>query len=170
MKPHPDLTALASVFGVGATVGSVVTLHVKHELTRRSERRRQRVETDRATYQHRVTRLITANLCALIRSNRYRDGERDELAELVQELSDGAHQKLFLDPKVQVAWALLVKKTAEHGWRRLTGVVTERDIADYTRAWEAWLTAARESFGPLPESDSPLLRRVREASSLEQAS
>jgi hypothetical protein len=106
-----------------------------------------------------MTRLIAANLCALIRSNRYRDGEREDLAELVQELSDGAHRERFPDPKVQTAWAKLVRKTAECGWRRLADVVTEQDIADYTRIWEAWLTAARKSFGPLPESDRPLMRR-----------
>jgi len=167
--PIVDVAALMSAFGIGAAVGSTATLLLKHQLTRLSERRRRRIETDRATYQHRMTRLISANLCALIRSNRYRHGEREDLAGLVQELSDGAHQERFLDPKVQVAWARLTKKTAECGWRRLAGVVTERDIADYTQVWEAWLTAARESFGPLPESDSPLLRRARAEQALEEA-
>jgi hypothetical protein len=155
----PDVAAIVSALGVGTVFGSVVTLVLKHHLDRRSERQKRRIETDRATYQERMTRLIAANLCALIRSNRYREGEREELAQLVQELSDGAHQVRFLDAKVQAAWVCLVKKSAEYGWRRLTDVVTERDIADYTRIWEAWLTTARESFGPLPESDRPVMRR-----------
>lgn len=159
----PEVAALASAFGVGTVVGSVVTLLLKHYLIRRSNDRTRRIETDRATYQQRMTRLIAANLCALIRSNRCRDGEREELADLIQELSDGAHRELFLDPKVQAAWVHLVEKTARCGWLRLGDVVTELDIAEYTQAWEAWLRAARESFGPLPESDPPLLRGTRVA-------
>lgn len=164
----PDIAALVSAFGIGTAVGSVVTLLVKHQLIRRSERRRRRIETDRATYQERMTRLIAANLCALIRSNRYRDGEREELAELIQNLSDGAHQQRFLDPKVQAAWVHLLKQTAECGWRRLADVITERNIADYTHAWQAWLNEARESFGPLPESDRPLMRRSEATSRVEE--
>ncbi len=155
----PDLAAIASALGIGAAIGSVVTLLLKDHLARRSERRRRQVETDRATYQARMTRLIGANLCAFIRSDRCREGEREDLAELIQELSDGAHREGFLDPKVQAAWLLLVKKSAECGWRRLAGVITEQEIADYTQIWEAWQAAARESFGPLPESDPPRLRR-----------
>lgn len=164
-----DLTALLSAFGIGTMVGSVVTLLVKDRLSRQAERRRRRIETDRATYQERMTRLIAANLCALIRSNRYRDGEREELAELVQNLSDGTHQRRFLDPKVQEAWATLVHKSAEYGWRRLAGVITESDIADYTRSWETWQTAAKESFGPLQENDRPRMRRSRAEGAVEEA-
>lgn len=153
-----DLVSVASAFGVGTVFGSVVTLLLKHALVRRSEQLRRRIATDRATYEQRTTRLIAANLCALIRSDRCRDGEREDLADLVQELSDGAHRERFLDPKVQAAWSHLVDKTAECGWLRLGEVVTERDIAEYTEAWETWLRAARESFGPLPENDPPQLR------------
>jgi hypothetical protein len=164
-----DITKILSAFAGGTAFGSVVTLLLKHHLIRRSERRRRQIETDRATYQERMTRLIAANLCALIRSNRYREGEREELAELVQELSDGAHQERFLDPTVHAAWVRLVKKSAECGWRRLTDVVTEQDIADYTQAWEAWLIAARESFGPLPENDRPIVRRSGAANAAREA-
>jgi hypothetical protein len=164
-----DFAAIVSAFGIGTALGSVVTLLLKHHLLRRSERRRRQVETDRATYQERMTRLIAANLCALIRSNRYREGEREELAELIQDLSEGAHRQRFLDPKVQAAWSLLVRKSAECGWRRLGGVLTEREIADYTRAWEGWLIAARESFGPLPENDRPVMRRSSVARAVEKA-
>ena len=162
-----NVAAILTALGVGAAVGSSVTLLLKHYLVARSERRRRQLDTDRSTYNERTTRLIAANLCALIRSNRYREGERDELAALVQELSDGAHQERFIDPKVQAAWSLLVKKSAECGWRRLTGVVTEQDIAGYTQAWESWLAAARQSFGPLPESDRPRLRGSEAASAIE---
>jgi hypothetical protein len=116
-----------------------------------------------------MTRLISANLCALIRSDRYREGEREELAELVQELSDGTHRVRFLDARVQKAWAKLVRKSAECGWRRLSNAITETEIADYTRTWEEWLAAARESFGPIPENDRPLLRRSLRAGEDAQA-
>ena len=154
---------LLSAFGIGTVLGSVATLLVKDQLSRRAELRHRRIETDRATYQERTTRLIAANLCALIRSDRYRDGDRGELEELVQNLSNGTHCARFLDPIVQRAWADLVRKSAECGWQRLAGVITERDIIEYTRIWEAWLLAARESFGPLPEADSPQLRGSRTA-------
>lgn len=165
----PDLVGLISAFGVGTIVGSIVTLLLKDYLVRRAENRRRQIETDRATYQERMTRLIAANLCALIRSDRCRDEERGELADLIQELSDGSHRVRFLDPGVQTAWARLVALSAECGWRRLAGVVSERDIAQYTRAWEAWLLAARESFGPLPESDRPVMRRPELAGRVEKA-
>jgi len=166
---RPDVATIASAFGIGTAVGSVVALVVKHHLIRRSERRRQQIDTDRATYQERMTRLIAANLCALIRSNRYREGELDGLAQLVQELSDGAYQQRFLDPKVRAAWVRLVKKSGECGWRRLAGVITEPDIAEYTHAWEAWVLACRESFGPLPENDRPLMRRSDDAGAMKEA-
>lgn len=159
------IVELATAFGAGTVVGVVV----KHFLGLMTEKRRQRVETDRATYQERMTQLISANLCALIRSDRYREGEREELAELVQELSDGTHRVRFLDAAVQKAWAKLVRKSAEYGWRRLSNVITETEIADYTRTWEEWLAAARESFGPIPENDRPLLRRSLRAGEDAQA-
>jgi hypothetical protein len=164
-----DVTATLSAFGVGTMVGSVVTLLVKDHLIRKAERRRQRIETDRATYQERMTRLIAANLCAFIRSNRYRECERQGIAELIQNLSDGEHQQCFLDEKTQAAWTRLVKLSAECGWRRFTNVITEQDIAEYTRAWEEWLIAARDAFGPLPEKDPPPMRRSDLAGSLKEA-
>jgi len=166
---NPELYRLLSAFGFGTVFGSVVSLLLKHQLTNRAERLRRRIETDRATYQERMTRLIAANLCALIRSNRYFDGERAELADLVQELSDGAHRERFLDPAVRAAWVRLVNLSAHCGWRRLTDVITDDEIAEYTQAWEAWLVAARDSFGPLPESDRPRLRRSRTTDILEEA-
>lgn len=153
-----ETAEILSAFGVGGLIGSVVTLLVKDRLSRQAEHRKQRIETDRATYQERLTRLIAANLCALIRSDRYREGEREDLAELIQSLSDGDCRQRFLDPRVQKAWAELVEKSAEYGWKRLSGVITEPDIADYTRAWERWQLLARESFGPFPESDRPFMR------------
>jgi hypothetical protein len=161
----PIVAALASAFGIGTAIGSAVTLLVRHQLVLRTERRRRRIESDRATYEHRVTRLIAANLCALIRSNRYRDGEREELEDLIQELSDGAHVNRFIDPRVQEVWARLVRESAECGWRRLAGLITEQDIADYTRVWQEWMIAAGESFGPLHETDRPVMRRSRRAES-----
>jgi hypothetical protein len=164
-----DIAALATAFGVGGIVGSVVSLVLKHHLDRRHEWLRRRIETDRATYQERMTRLIAASLYAYIHSNRYRDGEKEELEQLIQELSDGAHQVRFLDVKVQAAWALLVRKTAECGWRRLADMITDQDVADYTKTLDTWLIAARVSFGPLPENDRPVMRRSATTASFERA-
>jgi hypothetical protein len=150
---QPDITATLSAFGVGAIVGSILTLLVKDALDRRSERRRQRIETDRATYGARMTRLIDESLCAFIRSDRYRECDLPAITELVSNLMDGSHRRLFRDPRVQEAWALLVARTAECGCMRISGVITEFDIVGYTRIREDWLHAARESFGPLPEFD-----------------
>lgn len=85
---------------------------------------------------------------------------------MIEGLSSGVGQKRFLDPKVQAAWADLTRVSAECGSRRLKGEVTEEALSDYTRTWESFLLAARQSFGPLPESDPP---RVRETSGLERA-
>lgn len=166
---NADLSTLLTTLGLGTVLGSVVTLLLKDHLARQEERRRQQIETDRATYQERITRLIGANLSALIRSNRCREGERAELADLVQELSEGAHRERFLDPTVQLAWLRLVELSSHHGWRRLTDSITDTDIAEYTRAWEVWMVASRESFGPLPEADPPPLRRMRAAASEKKA-
>ena len=146
---------LASVAGLGAVLLALLT----HRLKKSTKDERRQIETDLATYKERTTTLISSTLCAFIRSNRHREGERDDLAQLIRELSDGAHQARFLDPAVQEAWKRFVIKSAEYGWRRLAEAITETDIADYTRAWEAWLHAARRSFGPLPALDQPVPRR-----------
>jgi hypothetical protein len=160
---------LTSAFGFGSVFGSIVSLLLKEQLLRRKERHDRRVETDRATCHERRTRLIVANLSAFIRSNRCREGERDELAALIQNLSDGDVHVRFLDPAVQVRWAAFVKLSATCGWQRLSGVITELEITEYTAALESWRSAARRSFGPLLESDPPRLRKTAQARAQEEA-
>lgn len=148
--------AILTAFGLGNITGSVAA----HFLSRRAEEQRRRVETDRATYERRSTILITTTLAALIRSNRYREGQRDDLAELIQNLGAGEHRGDFLDPRVKRKWGRLLTLSAECGWKRLAGNITERDIASYVKAHEAWERAARKSFGPLPElTDTPPMRQ-----------
>ena len=160
---------LASTFGLGIVFGSVASLLLREHLLRRKERRDRRVEIDRATCHERMTRLIVANLSAFIRSNRCREGERDELAEIIQHLSDGDVHVRFLDPAVQVRWASFVKLSATCGWQRLSGVITELEITEYTAALESWRSAARKSFGPLLESDPPRLRKTARTLTEEEA-
>jgi hypothetical protein len=153
-----DYVAVGSAFGGGGVVGSLLTLLLKDHLARRAERRKRAIATDRAIYQERMTRLIVANLSAFIRSNRYRAGEREDLAVLIQELANGAHRRRFLDPKVREAWIHLVRKSVECGRLRLTATITERDVAEYATIWEQFMNAARIAFGPVPEGDRPIMR------------
>jgi hypothetical protein len=148
--------AILTAFGLGNITGSIAT----HFLSRRAEEQRRRVETDRATYERRTTVLIATTLAAFIRSNRFREGDHEALAELVQNLGAGEHRGDFLDPPVQKAWRRLLDRSAECGWKRLAGTITELEIAAYVRDHEAWERAARRSFGPLPElSESPPVRQ-----------
>lgn len=148
--------AILTAFGLGNITGSIAT----HFLSRRAEEQRRRVETDRATYERRTTVLITTTLSAFIRSNRFREGDQDMLAELVQNLGAGERRGDFLDPRVRRAWGHLLDRSAECGWKRLAGTITELEIAAYVRAHEAFEIAARRSFGPLPElSESPAARQ-----------
>ena len=148
--------AILTAFGLGNITGSIAT----HFLSRRAEEQRRRVETDRATYERRTTVLITTTLAAFIRSNRFRESDREALAELVQNLGAGQHRQDFLDPRVRKAWGRLLDQSAGCGWKRLAGTITEMEIAVYVRAHEAFDNAARRSFGPLPElSESPTVRQ-----------
>jgi len=139
--------AILTAFGLGSITGSVAS----HVLARRAEEQRRRVATDRATYERRSTILIATTLAALIRSNRGDENERTELAELVQNLGAGEHRGDFLDPRVKRAWVHFLERSAECGWKRLAGTITEPEIAAYVKAFEEWDRAARKSFGPLPE-------------------
>lgn len=164
-----DFIALLTAFGIGGILGSVITLLLKDRLSRQADRRKRRMETDRATYDERITRLVVANLCAFIRSNRYRDGERESLANLIDELATGAHQQRFLDKDVQAVWVQLLKKSLECGRLRLSGAITERSITGYITIWERFVVASRESFGPITETDSPSMRMTSsEAESLQE--
>ena len=164
-----SVVELLSAFGVGTVLGSLGTLLLKEHLLRQKERRDRQVETDRATYHERMTRLIVANLSAFIRSDRCRDGEREELAELIQNLSEGELHVRFVDTAVQHRWAIFAKLSAECGWRRLSGLITELEISEYTSALESWRSAARRSFGPLLENDPPRLRKSAERPAREEA-
>lgn len=151
-----DYIAIISAFGVGNLTGALLRDH----LTRRADLRKRRMETDRATYDDRVTRLVRGNLGSFIRSNRCRNGDLESLTELVGELTNGAHRKRFLDKEVQTAWALLVDKSVECGRLRLDGTIAEQQIATYVKVWERFINAAKASFGPVTEADCPSMRRV----------
>ena len=146
--------ALLTAFGLGNITGSIAG----HFLSRRAEEQRRRVATDRATYERRSTVLIATTLAAFIRSNRCRDSDRNQLAELIQNLAAGEHRGEFLDPRVRRAWVRFLELSAECGWKRLAGTITEPEIDRYIKAHEAWENAARRSFGPLPEIDDPPMR------------
>jgi hypothetical protein len=165
-----EFTAILTAFGTGGILGSVVTHLLKDHLSRQADRRKQRMETDRATYAERVTRLVVANLCAFIRSDRYRDGERESLADLIDELAGGAHRQRFLDKNVQECWVQLLEESVESGQLRLSGAITEKRIAAYITIWEQFIAASRQSFGPISETDRPSMRMTgSEAESLQGA-
>ena len=153
------IIAILTAFGLGNITGSIAG----HFLSRRAEEQRRRVATDRATYERRTTVLIATTLAAFIRSNRFREGERDQLAELIQNLGAGEHQGDFLDRRVRRAWVRFLERSVECGWKRLAGIITEREVALYVRAHETWENACRRSFGPLPElEDHPTMRHEDE--------
>jgi hypothetical protein len=140
-----------TAFGLGNFTGAAATYFLREN--------KRRIETDKATYCRRTSVLISINLAAFIRSDRCLDKERTELAELIQNLGAGEHRKDFLDSKVERAWSHFLSKSAECGWKRLSGVITEPEISEYNRAREKWERAARKSFGPLPEiEERPSLR------------
>jgi len=162
-----DWMALLPAFGVGNVTGIIAT----HFLKRRADGLKRRAATDLATYRRRSTILISTTLAALIRSNRC-ENDRNELAELIQNLGAGEHRDDFLDPGVGRAWARLIDKSAECGWKRLAGTITELDIDAYSRIRQDWERAAKKSFGPLPElTVRPSMRRTarREDSFFEEA-
>ena len=165
---NPDVVSLLSSFGVGTIVGSLSTLLLKHHLVRWSKRQDQQVKTDRATFGERLPSLIATNVFAFIHANRYRPGEREELAAIIQGLADGVHRVQFIDPRVQAAWAHLLDLTVECGNRRLSDEITRQEITEYTRACDAWLAAVKESFGPVIVPEQPLLRRSPGANGLDE--
>ena len=146
---------LLAAFGVGNITGAVAT----HILERRAEERKRRIETDQATYSRRSTVVISTMMAALIRSDRCFDNEREEFSELVQNLAAGEHRNDFLDPAVHRAWVRFLSRSAECGWKRLAGTITEQEITEYNQSREAWEHASKKAFGPLPEiGGRPLLR------------
>lgn len=150
------LIPLLSGFGIGNVTGAVTV----HFLKRRAGVLKRRAATDQATYRNRSTVLISTTLAAYIRSNRCRDGERAELEELIQDLSEREHRNNFLCPQARRAWTRFLEKSAECGWKRLSGTITEPDIDGYSKARQEWEHAARRSFGPLPEIvERPAMRR-----------
>lgn len=152
-----NLALLLTAFGAGSVTGAWAT----HVFERRSSEKARRIETDKTTYSQRRTVLITTNLAAFIRSDRCRENEREELAELIQNLGAGEHRSDFLDPRAKKAWVKFLAKSAECGWKRLAGTITEPEISDYNGAREEWEHAARNCFGPLPEiGNLPSLRRA----------
>jgi len=146
-----SLGLLLSAFGAGNISGAVVT----HLLNRRAGDRKRRIETDKAMYSRRSTVLISTTLAALIRTERCRDHDREALAEVIQNLEAGEHRNDFLDPSVRRAWRKFLSKSAECGWKRLAGTITDPEVCAYNLARDEWEHAARKSFGPLPDRPEP---------------
>jgi hypothetical protein len=148
-----------TILGLGGVVGTVITLIVKailerksqeyrHDWQQRRERHEKRVETDRATYNQRLTILVRENLAAFVRSGKWFSDEAD-LRRLILSLGQGTHEH-FLDPHVNRLWEALVAKSAELAAKRLAIGISELEVREYNRVRNDWEDAAKRSFGPLP--------------------
>ena len=151
----------ATVLGIGGIVGSILTLWVKAALENRTEERRKRredesktrdnrIDTDRATYNQRITILIRSNLAAYIRSGKWYSDEED-LKRLVASLAQGTYEH-FLDPAVNDLWMGLIRKSVQLANKRMVTGLAEADIREYNRIRREWEDSAKRSFGPLPET------------------
>lgn len=157
-----------TVLGLSGMVGTVVALIVKAVLERKSQdhehhwmeekdRRDRAQDTDRATYNQRLTILVRENLAAFIRTGRWpTDGE--DLKRLLASLSQGSYEH-FLDPTVNQGWEILVAKSVELAARRLSRRLRESDIRDYNRLRTEWEDSCKRSFGPLPAPPEPVVPR-----------
>jgi hypothetical protein len=157
-----------TLLGLGGVVGTVVALLVKAVLERRTqdhehqwqeerERRDRTQDTDRATYNHRLTILVREHLAAFIRTGRWPTDEED-LRHLLASLSQQTYEH-FLDPAVNQGWVELVATSVELARRRLSSEIEESDIYDYNQLRTDWEDACKRSFGPLPDTPEELVLR-----------
>ena len=175
MKPEMLRDWLA-LLGLSGMVGTVLALVAKAIIERKSlnhehrwqdekERRGRSEETDRATYNQRITVLVREPLAAFIRTGEWA-GDEGELRRLLASLSQRTYEH-FLDRDVNRAWEILVAKSVDVASRRLSSRAREQDIREYNRLRADWEDACKRSFGPLPlppeEAVSP--QEPREAAS-----
>ena len=157
-----------TILGLGGMVGTVLALIVKAVIERKSwefkqhwqeeqELRKRRVDTDRATYNQRLTILVREHLAAFVRSGDWPTDEED-LRNLLLSLAQGTYEH-FLDPAVNRAWETLVSKSVELAIRRLAGAFSEPDIWEYNHVRTEWEDACKRSFGPLPATPGALTPR-----------
>jgi len=157
-----------ALLGLGGIVGTLVALIAKAVLERKTQdhehrwqeekERRDRIqETDRATYNQRLTVLVREHLAAYIRSGDWPNSEED-LRRLLAGLSQRTYEH-FLDPTVNQAWEILVARSLELAARRLSHRIREADIWEYNQLRTEWEDACKRSFGPLPPTPSLVLRR-----------
>ncbi len=166
-----DLQNWIAILGLGGMASTVMALIAKAVIERKSEQYRQRLaeekerrerrqETDRATYNQRLTILVREHLAAFVRSGEWpTDG--DDLRRLLRGLRQRTYEH-FLDPEVNRAWELLVATSVELATRRLEDRIGERDVAEFNRIRTEWEDACKASFGPLPATpDLPTPRHTR---------
>jgi len=162
------LKAWAALLGLGGIVGTLVALIAKaiierktqdheHRWQEEKERRDRIQETDRATYNQRLTVLVREHLAAYIRSGDWPSNEED-LRRLLAGLSQRTYEH-FLDPSVNQAWEVLVAKSVELAERRLSHGIRESEVWEYNQLRTEWEDACKRSFGPLPATPPLVLRR-----------
>jgi hypothetical protein len=148
-----------AVLGLSGLAGTVIALVVKAFLERKSldrehrwqeekERRDRTQDTDRATYNQRLTILVRENLAEFIRTGQWPTDEAD-LRRLLASLGQGTYEH-FLDPIVNQGWEILVAQSVELASRRLSNCLREADIFEYNRLRTDWEDSCKRSFGPLP--------------------
>ena len=157
-----------TVLGLSGLVGTVVALVVKATLERKSlaqehrwqeekERRDRIQDTDRATYNRRLTILVREYLAGYIRSGQW-PADEDDLRRLLASLRLRTYEH-FLDPAVNRRWETLVRKSVELASHRLSNEIRESDIREYNRLRTEWEDACKQSFGPLPATPEEIVPR-----------
>jgi hypothetical protein len=148
-----------ALLGLSGLAGTVIALIVKSLLERKTqdrehrwqeekERRDRTQDTDRATYNQRLTIMVRENLAAFIRTGKWPTDEAD-LRRLLASLNEGTYEH-FLDPIVNQGWELFVAKSVDLASRRLANRLGESEIFEYNALKTEWEDSCKRSFGPLP--------------------
>jgi len=154
--------------GLGGMVGTLAALIVKAIIERKSrdhehrwqdarELRDRAQDTDRATYNQRLTILVREHLVEFVRSGEWPTHEED-LLRLLASLRQRTYEH-FLDPKVNQKWETLVARSVELAWRRFSNRISESEIRQYNQLRTDWEDACKRSFGPLPPAPGPFMPR-----------
>jgi hypothetical protein len=156
------------VLGLSGVIGTVVALVVKailerkaqnheHQWQEEKELRDRTQDTDRATYNQRLTILVREHLAAFIRTGRW-PTDNEDLRQLLASLRQRTYDH-FLDPAVNQGWEMLVRKSVEFASYRLSNRITESDIREYNRLRTKWEDDCKRSFGPLPPTPEDIVLR-----------